>query len=83
MLSTLDAVVEKLKDGVKLSDVYNVAVDHVKEKKPELQGNFVKSIGYVPIIVFLEFNFIIFATNNLHYAGFKIDHLNLDVFVGC
>ena len=47
LLSTMDAVVESLKDGVKLSEVYNAAVSHVKKTKPELQGNLVKSIGWV------------------------------------
>ncbi|CAB4004583.1 Hypothetical predicted protein, partial [Paramuricea clavata] len=64
LLSTLDAVVEKLKDGVKLSDVYNVAADHVKEKKPELQGNFVKSIGFATGIEFREGSLMINAKSN-------------------
>ena len=33
--------------GVKLSEVYNAAVENVASSKPELKGNFVKNIGYV------------------------------------
>ncbi|XP_046843723.1 FACT complex subunit SPT16-like [Xenia sp. Carnegie-2017] len=64
LLSTLDVVIDKLKDGVKLCDVYNTALEHVKEKKPDLVSKFVKSIGFVMGIEFRESSLIINAKSS-------------------
>ena len=36
----------KMRDGVTAKDVYAAAVDYVKGRKPELEKNFVKNIGF-------------------------------------
>lgn len=35
-----------MKDGVTARDVYQHALNVVKQKKPELEKNFVKSVGH-------------------------------------
>lgn len=35
-----------MKDGVTARDVYQHALNAVKQKKPELEKNFVKSVGH-------------------------------------
>lgn len=37
---------EKLQDGVTARDVYQHAISYIREKKPELEKNFVKNIGF-------------------------------------
>lgn len=39
-------VVAKLKDGAVARDVYNHALLVVKQKKPELEGHFLKNLGH-------------------------------------
>ena len=39
-------VLLKMKDGVVARDVYNHAVAYIREKKPDLEKYFVKSIGF-------------------------------------
>ena len=47
MLGTLQhEVLSKMKDGVPARDVYNHALSYIKEKKPDLEKHFVKSIGF-------------------------------------
>ena len=47
LLVTLQAeVLSKMREGAIIKDVYQAAVSHVKSKKPELEKNFVKSIGF-------------------------------------
>ena len=39
-------LMQKLQDGVAARDVYNHAISYIREKKPELEKNFVKSVGF-------------------------------------
>jgi nucleosome binding factor SPN SPT16 subunit len=36
----------KIKPGISTRDVYHAALAFVKEKKPELEKNFVKNVGF-------------------------------------
>jgi nucleosome binding factor SPN SPT16 subunit len=54
-----EVVLDKLRHGVKLSDVYASAVDHIKAKKPELESGFTRSIGFAMGIEFRESSLII------------------------
>lgn len=47
LLTNLQAeLLMMLKDGAVARDVYNHALEYVKEKKPELEKHFVKNIGH-------------------------------------
>ena len=39
-------LMQKLQDGVVARDVYQHAISYIREKKPELEKNFVKSVGF-------------------------------------
>eukprot|EP00088_Acartia_fossae_P005874 TRINITY_DN1265_c0_g1_i5.p1 TRINITY_DN1265_c0_g1~~TRINITY_DN1265_c0_g1_i5.p1 ORF type:complete len:1100 (-),score=479.08 TRINITY_DN1265_c0_g1_i5:747-4046(-) len=49
-----ELILSKLKDGVKLSDVYNAAMDNVKKEKPELMDKISKNFGFCMGIEFRE-----------------------------
>ena len=49
-----DFILGQLKDGVKLSDVYNAAMDNVKKEKPELADKINKNFGFAMGIEFRE-----------------------------
>jgi nucleosome binding factor SPN SPT16 subunit len=46
LLNLQHELLTKMRDGVIAKDVYATAVDYVKAKKPELEKNFVKNIGF-------------------------------------
>ncbi|KAF2220252.1 FACT complex subunit spt16 [Elsinoe ampelina] len=46
LLAVHDTVLKNAKDGVVAKDLYKKAIDLIKSKKPELEKNFVKSVGY-------------------------------------
>ncbi|XP_078365662.1 FACT complex subunit SPT16-like isoform X1 [Oculina patagonica] len=64
LLETLDVILDKLRHGVKLCDVYNAALDHVTKKKPDFQANFVKNVGFGMGIEFREGSLLITSKNN-------------------
>ena len=39
-------LMQKLQDGVVARDVYHHAISYIREKKPELEKNFVRSVGF-------------------------------------
>ena len=39
-------LMQKLQDGVVACDVYQHAISYIREKRPELEKNFVKSVGF-------------------------------------
>eukprot|EP00112_Aurelia_sp_Birch-Aquarium-sp1_P005971 Seg1670.1 transcript_id=Seg1670.1/GoldUCD/mRNA.D3Y31 product="FACT complex subunit SPT16" protein_id=Seg1670.1/GoldUCD/D3Y31 len=64
LISLLDLVIDKLRHGVKISDVYNAAHNHVSTNKPELKDNFVKNIGFATGIEFREGSLLIDQKHN-------------------
>ncbi|KAK3078272.1 hypothetical protein LTS18_007994, partial [Coniosporium uncinatum] len=46
LLAVHAEVLKSMRDGVPCRDVYNKAINLIKSKKPELEKNFVKIIGY-------------------------------------
>ncbi|KAJ7365044.1 FACT complex subunit SPT16 [Desmophyllum pertusum] len=64
LLATLDVVLDKLRHGVKLCDVYNAALEHVTKQKPDFQANFVKNVGFGMGIEFREGSLLITSKNN-------------------
>lgn len=45
LVSLQSEVVREMKDGKTLRDMYQLAVEYVREKKPNLEKNFVKNLG--------------------------------------
>jgi nucleosome binding factor SPN SPT16 subunit len=46
LLALQGELLPKIKNGVAIRDIYQHAVNYVKKEKPELEGNFVKTIGF-------------------------------------
>ncbi|KAI4733388.1 FACT complex protein [Aureobasidium sp. EXF-12298] len=46
LLAVHDSILKNMKDGMVAKDVYTKALGLIKSKKPELEKNFVKSVGY-------------------------------------
>ncbi|GAB6025748.1 splicing associated factor Dre4 [Chamberlinius hualienensis] len=59
LLSLEEEVLNTLKDGIKLCDVYNAAVNFVKKGKPELLDSLIKHLGFAIGIEFRESSMII------------------------
>ncbi|CAH1779538.1 unnamed protein product [Owenia fusiformis] len=59
LLSVEEAILEKLQHGVKLCDVYNAAVNVVKEKKKEFVEKMTKNVGFAMGIEFREGSLLI------------------------
>jgi len=45
LLNVHETVIKEMRDGVMAKDVYNKALQVVKNKKPELEKNFIKAVG--------------------------------------
>ncbi|CCA69595.1 probable SPT16-general chromatin factor (Subunit of the heterodimeric FACT complex) [Serendipita indica DSM 11827] len=56
-------VIAKLKEGAVARDVYNHALSIVKQKRPELEGNFLKNIGHAMGLEFKESAYVLSAKN--------------------
>ena len=54
LVSLEDLIISKLKDGVKLSDVYKAAMDNVKKEKPDIADKISKNFGFAMGIEFRE-----------------------------
>ncbi|KAK9717864.1 FACT complex subunit spt16, variant 2 [Basidiobolus ranarum] len=57
-------VIETVKEGVLLKDVYLKALSFIKNKRPELESHFVKNCGFVTGIEFRESAFTLNEKNN-------------------
>ncbi|RDD47106.1 FACT complex subunit SPT16 [Trichoplax sp. H2] len=54
LLEVEEIILQELKEGVKLAEVYDKAKNYVVKRKPELESNFVKSVGFATGIEFRE-----------------------------
>ncbi len=45
LMSVYEKVVDKLREGVRLCDVYSVAVTTVESERPELKDHFTRNVG--------------------------------------
>ena len=59
LLSLEELIIDKLRDGKKLSEVYKSAVDNVKKEKPELLDKLHKNFGFAMGIEFREGSLVI------------------------
>jgi nucleosome binding factor SPN SPT16 subunit len=46
LLELQTELLDKLQDGVTARDVYQHAISYIREKKPDLEKNFVKNVGF-------------------------------------
>ena len=65
LLQVLDGIIERLCDGVVLSDIYNQTVDFVKQSRPDLVEKLTKNFGFVTGIEFREGHLVIGPKNNV------------------
>ncbi|CAB4485087.1 unnamed protein product [Rhizophagus irregularis] len=70
-------IVEHIKSGVKLRDVYVKAINFVKNKKPELVSHFVKSLGHGMGIEFRESAYSINAKSTKEFKAGMVFNLSV------
>lgn len=46
LLNIHNTIIKEIRDGVAAKDIYNKAMGIIKSKKPELEKNFLKNVGY-------------------------------------
>ena len=46
-MSVYEEVLKQVKEGVRMCDVYNSALDLIEREKPSLKPHFIPNIGYV------------------------------------
>ncbi|RHZ49171.1 hypothetical protein Glove_529g41 [Diversispora epigaea] len=71
-------LLEWIKDGVKISDVYKKALKYIKMKRPELVEKFVKNLGHGMGIEFRESNYILNLKNDKEFQAGMV----LNLFTG-
>lgn len=64
LLDVREAVMKDIRDGAVAKDLYNKAIGLVRSKKPELENNFVKSIGAGIGIELRDANMVLNGKNN-------------------
>ncbi|EIN07653.1 FACT complex subunit SPT16 [Punctularia strigosozonata HHB-11173 SS5] len=67
----------KIKNGVVIRDIYQHALNYVKKEKPELEGNFVKSIGFGMGLEFRDSAYLLSAKNGRKLRTGMILNLSL------
>ncbi|XP_062500756.1 FACT complex subunit SPT16-like [Corticium candelabrum] len=72
-----ELVLDKLRHGVKLCDVYGATVDHVKAKKPELESCLTRTIGFAMGIEFRESSLMISAKTTAVAQKGMVFNINL------
>lgn len=63
LLEVQNKVLDSIKDGVKIKDVYGKAMALIKSKRPDLEKNFTKNVGFGMGIEFREANYVLNGKN--------------------
>ncbi|KAI9495094.1 FACT complex subunit-domain-containing protein [Zychaea mexicana] len=63
LLELQKKIMENIREGVKIRDVYTSAMDHIKAKRPDLEKHFTRSIGFGMGIEFREASYVLHAKN--------------------
>ncbi|OBZ84460.1 FACT complex subunit spt16 [Choanephora cucurbitarum] len=63
LLEVQDKVLNSIREGVKIRDVYQKAVSYIKQKRPDLESHFVKNVGFGMGIEFREANYVLSGKN--------------------
>ena len=64
LLSLQNELLSKIGDGVVAKDVYQHALDYVRDKSPDLEKHFVKNVGFSMGIEFRDPTFLLSGKNN-------------------
>ncbi|KAG2196503.1 hypothetical protein INT47_012797 [Mucor saturninus] len=64
LLEVQNRVLDSIRDGVKIRDVYAKAIALIKAKRPDLEKNFTKNVGFGMGIEFREANYVLSGKNN-------------------
>ncbi|CAO3623830.1 unnamed protein product [Mucor fragilis] len=63
LMEVQDRVLNSIREGVKIKDVYQKAVALIKQKRPDLEKNFTKNVGFGMGIEFREPNYVLSGKN--------------------
>lgn len=77
LLDLFDVLVNKLKDGVKLCDVYEEVVTHLKQKKSDLVDKLTKAVGFGTGIEFRESALLVGPKNTTVAKKGQVFNVNL------
>lgn len=77
LLDLFEALVNKLKDGVKLCDVYEEVVTHLKQKKSDLVDKLTKAVGFGTGIEFRESALLVGPKNTTVAKKGQVFNVNL------
>merc|ERR1719277_1786159 len=79
LVSLEDLIIDKLRDGTKLSDVYKAAMDNVKKEKPDLTEKLNKTFGFAMGIEFREGSLVIGPNCDLKVRKGMVFNVNIGV----
>ncbi|CAO3701202.1 unnamed protein product [Rhizopus stolonifer] len=63
LLEVQNKILDNIKEGVKIRDIYQKAMAHVRSKRPDLEKNFTKNVGFGMGIEFREASYVLNAKN--------------------
>jgi nucleosome binding factor SPN SPT16 subunit len=63
LMEVQERVFNSIRDGVKIRDVYQKAIALIKSKRPDLEKNFIKTVGFGMGIEFREANYVLNPKN--------------------
>ncbi|KAI9304410.1 FACT complex subunit-domain-containing protein [Cunninghamella echinulata] len=63
LLELQHRVMETIRDGVKIKDIYLTALSYIKNKRPDLEAHFTKNAGFAMGIEFRESNYVLNSKN--------------------
>lgn len=70
-------VLDTIRDGVKINEVYQKALDHIKAKRPDLEKHFTKNIGFAMGIEFRESSYVLNPKNSRELKNGMVLNLSL------
>lgn len=77
LLELFEKLIQKLKDGVKLCDVYDEVYKHVKDKRPDLADKLTKAVGFGMGIEFRESALLIGPKTTITAKKGQVFNVNL------
>lgn len=77
LLDLQQRVLEVVREGTKIKDIYAKALQHVKSKRPDLEKHFTKSIGFAMGIEFREAGLVLGAKNARELRSGMVLNLSL------
>merc|ERR1719494_253392 len=77
LLTVLEFILDKLRQGSRLSEVYAATNKHVETTKPDLKDNFVKNIGFATGLEFREGSLLVDAKHSQRLKKGMVFNVNL------